>query len=149
MVYVDVETATFDTQSPVFVYETRPTDLEWSASASGQPMREQPSLESALLDLGLEDLIALPEIHGADEVQAALPVGGTVTDVVEALVTLLRKRQIQVWSGHWSRDPQIVLDQTMAEELLREVQRYTFKSPEDLSARVYYVNVENRCVTEH
>lgn len=111
-------------------------------------MSERPSLESALLELGLEDLIALPEIRGVEEVQAALPTDGTVTDVVEALVTLLRSRQIQVWSGHWPQDPKIVLDQTKAEELLRGVERYTFDSPEDLRARVYYVNVENLCVTE-
>lgn len=99
------------------------------------------SLRQALLDLGLEDLIPLPEIQGTEEVREVLE-PSTVEDLGTAWIGLLRERRIQVWSGHWSQDPEVV-DPTTAERLLRDEEQYEFNSPTDLQQRVYYVNVDN------
>jgi hypothetical protein len=103
-------------------------------------------LRQALLDLGLEDLIPLPEIPTAEEIREVLG-GGTVEDLAAVLIELLRERQIQVWSGHWSRDPEVV-DPVNAERLLRVEEQYEFNSSADQRLRVYYVNVDNLRVGE-
>lgn len=59
-----------------------------------------------------------------------------------ALVELLREGRIQIWADHWSQESEFV-DPATAEELLRDHQQYSFKSPADLRLRVYYVNVDN------
>lgn len=109
-------------------------------------MSDPTSLRQALLDLGLEDLIPLPEIPTAEEIREVLE-RGAVEDLATALVELLRQRRIQVWSGHWSQDPEVV-DPVTAEKLLRVEQQYEFNSPADQRLRVYYVNVDNLRVRE-
>jgi hypothetical protein len=104
-------------------------------------MSDPANLRRALLDLGLEDLIPLPEIPTAEEIRGFLE-RGTVQDLATALVELLRARQIQVWSGHWSQDPEVV-DPVTAEKLLRAEEQYKFNSQADQRLRVYYVNVDN------
>jgi hypothetical protein len=109
-------------------------------------MSNPTTLREALLDLGLEDLIALPEISTAEEVRAVLgPLA--VADLAAALVGLLRDGRIQVWSGHWSQEPRIE-DSVTAEKLLRTEDQYRFNSPADQQLRVYYVNVDNLRVGE-
>ncbi|MCA4135318.1 hypothetical protein [Arthrobacter sp. M4] len=104
-------------------------------------MSEQTDLREALLDLGLEDLIPLPEITTAEEIRSVRE-GATVADLSAALIGLLREGLIQIWSGHWSQDPEVV-DPVTAEDLLRVPEQYTFNSPADQRMRVYYVNVDN------
>jgi hypothetical protein len=109
-------------------------------------MSDPPSLRRALLDLGLEDLIPLPEIPTAEEIRGVIE-RGAVEDLATALIELLRERRIQIWSGHWSQDPQVV-DPVTAEKLLRVEEQYEFNSPADQRLRVYYVNVDNLRVGE-
>ncbi|MEK0156959.1 hypothetical protein [Arthrobacter oryzae] len=78
-------------------------------------MSEATDLRQALLDLGLEDLIPLPEILTEEEIRSE---GAAVEDISTALIGLLRERRIQIWSGRWSQDPEVV-DPATAEELLR------------------------------
>lgn len=110
-------------------------------------MSDPLSLRQALLDLGLEDLIPLPEVPTADEIRG-VPECGAVEDLSSALVTLLREGRIQVWSGHWSEDPEVV-DPETAEKLLRVEEQYEFNSRADQRLRVYYVNVDNLRVVEN
>lgn len=98
------------------------------------------NLRQALLDLGLEDLIPLPEIATEEEIRSEG--GAAVEDISTALIGLLREGRIQIWAGHWSQDPEVV-DPATAEELLRVDDQYAFNSPADQRLRVYYVNVDN------
>jgi hypothetical protein len=101
------------------------------------------SLKEALLDLGLEDLIALPEIASTPEVRAELDSArDAVEDISAALIELLREGRIQVWAAHWPQEPS-VLGEPTAESVLRDLRRYSFASePADME-RAYYVNVDN------
>jgi len=101
-----------------------------------EPIQE---VRQAVLDLGLEDVIPLPEI--ADEVRSIRP-DVAVEALRTALLALLKEGRIQVWSGRWPDEPQAV-DPAMAEELLRDDERYEFNSPADQRLRVYYINVDN------
>lgn len=100
------------------------------------------SLRELVLGEGLEDLIPLPEIAATARVQGAAAPESMVHKLTEVLVELLNEGRIQIWSGHWSTDPQPV-DTASAEHLLRVEEQYRFNSPADLRLRVYYVNVEN------
>lgn len=103
-------------------------------------MIDPKKLRKEILDLGLEDEIALPEIAGIEEIRSEG--GASVEDISTALIELLREGRIQIWAGHWSRESELV-DPGIAEDLLRDHEQYTFKSPADLRLRVYYVNVDN------
>lgn len=109
-------------------------------------MSDPTGLRQAVLDLGLEDLIPLPEIATGVEIRGVLR-RSTVEELATALVDLLRERRIQVWSGHWSQDPEVV-DPVTAEKLLGVEEQYAFNSPADQRLRVYYVNVDNLRVRE-
>src|SRR3712207_5456097 len=110
------------------------------ANTAGDAMTDPMRLRQALLDLGLEDLIPLPEIAGADEIREILE-PGRVAELATALVDLLHEGRIQVWSGHWSKDPEVV-DPHTAEKLLGVEEQYEFNSSADLRLRLYYANVE-------
>ena len=84
----------------------------------------------------------MPEIATAEEIRIVCEGPAAVEDLSTALIGLLREGRIQVFSGHWSQDPEVV-DPPKAEDLLRVEEQYTFNSPADLRLRVYYVNVEN------
>lgn len=102
-------------------------------------MIDPTNLRQALLDLGLEDEIPLPEASTDPEV---LSEGASVEDISTALIGLLREGRIQIWAGHWSQESELV-DPATAEELLRDHEQYTFNNPADLRLRVYYINVDN------
>jgi len=109
-------------------------------------MSEPTRLRRALLELGLEDLIPLPEIATAAEI-TGVGEGIAVERLSSALIGLLREGRIQVWSGHWPRDPEVV-DAAAAERLLRVEEHYQFNSQADERMRVYYVNVDNLRIGE-
>lgn len=105
-------------------------------------MTDLTPLHEALLELGLEDWIALPEIAVTPELRA-LARGDEATErVARALVELLRQGRIQVWSGHWQAEPKLV-DLESAESMLGDSRRYGFDAEATGLERVYYVNVEN------
>lgn len=105
-------------------------------------MTEMMQLQEALLELGLEDFIPLPEAIAAPEVLAAISSDRPVDAVARALVDLLRKDLVQVWTGHWRAEPTLA-SRKKAEVLLLDEQRYSFDAEVDGRERVYYVNVEN------
>ena len=105
-------------------------------------MTSTTSVHEALLELGLEDLIPLPEILDTPEVRRVTTSDQAVQAVSRALVDLLRTGRIQVWSGHWDDDPMPV-DVGVAEALVLDARRYSFSAEESGLERVYIVNVEN------
>jgi hypothetical protein len=105
-------------------------------------VKELTHLQSILLELGLEDLIPLPEISTTVEIRALPADTATIPQIAIALVELLRRGLIQVWIGHWSEDPQLAGGKR-AERLILDAEQYRFNSDSDEHLRVYYVNVEN------
>ena len=105
-------------------------------------MTDLTPLHEALLELGLEDWIPLPEILETPEVRPLVEGGAAVILVSRALVDLLARDRIQVWFGRWSDDPSPA-PRALAEELLLDERRYTFGAEETGLDRVYFVNVAN------
>lgn len=82
-------------------------------------------LHQALLDLGLEDLIPLPEIRATPELRDLAEDYQHFEKVSAALIDLLRAGRIQVWSGYWAAEPTLVNGDT-AGTILRDERRYSF-----------------------
>jgi len=99
-------------------------------------------LHEALLELGLEDWIPLPEILETPEVRPLIEGEAAVDVVSRALVDLLTRDRIQVWFGRWSEEPSPA-PRELAEELLLDERRYSFGADEIGLDRVYFVNVAN------
>jgi hypothetical protein len=100
-------------------------------------------LRDALLELGLEDLIPLPEILATPEVRELGEEYRRTENVSAALIDLLREMRIQVWDGFWYEDPKRISDE-LAEVVLGDIRRYSFDTESaDGLKRVYYVNVNN------
>jgi hypothetical protein len=105
-------------------------------------MTDVTPLHEALLELGLEDWIPLPETLDAQEVRPLVEEGKAVGLVSRALVDLLAQDRIQVWFGQWSADAGPAPRQ-LAEELLLDERRYSFGAEDAGLDRVYFVNVAN------
>jgi hypothetical protein len=105
-------------------------------------MTELTPLHEALLELGLEDWIPLPEICATPEIRGLSEHDQEVKNVAHALVQLLRQGRIQVWTGHWPDEPMPVSTET-AEAILFDEGRYSFDAETAGLERVYYANVEN------
>lgn len=105
-------------------------------------MTDLTPLQEALLDLGLEDWIPLPEILDTPEVRPLVEDGTAVGLVCRALVDLLAQDRIQVWFGQWSADPSPA-PREVAEKLLLDERRYSFGAEDAGLDRVYFVNVAN------
>ena len=100
-------------------------------------------LRFALLELGLEDLIPLPEILATPEVQELGEEYRHIEKVSATLIELLREMRIQIWDGFWHEEPKHISDE-LAEAVLRDMRRYSFDAEAaDGLKRVYYVNVNN------
>ena len=99
-------------------------------------------LREALLELGLEDLIPLPEIRETPEVHDLGQEYQDLRKISTVLVDLLRTGRIQVWAGQWPNEPAPVRLEE-AEALLRDERRYSFDAEADGLERVYFSNVEN------
>ncbi|CAN5251010.1 hypothetical protein BH11ACT1_BH11ACT1_06920 [soil metagenome] len=99
-------------------------------------------LYEALLELGLEDWIPLPEIVATPEVRSVVDCDRATEMVSLALVDLLRQGRIQVWAGRWPDEPTLVSDD-LAEAMLLDGRRYAFDTEASGDERVYFVNVEN------
>lgn len=105
-------------------------------------MTELTPIHEALLELGLEDLIPLPEIRETPEVRDLGEDYHHFEKISTALVDLLRAKRIQVWAGHWPDEPTVTSDE-VAEAILRDERRYSFDAEADGLERVYFTNVEN------
>jgi hypothetical protein len=100
-------------------------------------------LRDVLLDLGLEDLIPLPEILATPEVQELDAEYRHIQKISTALIELSREMRIQVWEGFWHEDPKHISGE-QAEAVLGDMRRYSFDAEAaDGLKRVYYVNVNN------
>jgi hypothetical protein len=100
-------------------------------------------LRDALLELGLEDLIPLPEILATPEVNELSAEYRHIQKVSEALIELLREMRIQVWEGFWYEEPKHISGES-AEAVLGDVRCYSFDAEAaDGLKHVYYVNVNN------
>ena len=105
-------------------------------------MTDLTPLHEALLELGLEDWIPLPEVFEAPEVRPLIEGKAAIDVVSRALVDLLVRGRIQVWFGRWSEEPSPA-SRELAEELLLDDRRYSFSADEIGLDRVYFVNVAN------
>lgn len=102
-------------------------------------MIDESSLREALLQLGLEDLIALPEIAKAEEI---VQLGDVQLQQIQwTLLRLLEEERIQVWSAHWREEPHRT-SSAQAKQFLKDPQKYEFNSESDLRQRTYYINVD-------
>jgi hypothetical protein len=101
-----------------------------------------PALYRALLELGLEDWIPLPEALATPEVRETVKQGEIVHAVREALVELLLGGRIRIYRGRWDADP-VPVSATQAVELLNEDRWYSFRIDDTDEERLYFVNVEN------
>ncbi|HEY5472044.1 MAG TPA: hypothetical protein VIK32_02520 [Candidatus Limnocylindrales bacterium] len=99
-------------------------------------------LHEALLELGLEDWIPLPEIFATPEVRSIIDSDRATEMVSLALVDLLRQGQIQVWAGRWPDEPTLV-SEDLAESMLLDGRRYSFDAEASGLERVFFVNVKN------
>jgi hypothetical protein len=102
------------------------------------------SLREAILELGLEDLIPLPEAITAVEV-----VGATSGDpevwrsLSEVLKDLVGEHRVQIFRGRWNDDNPATLPDNEALEVLGEERWYAFHTEDPDEERIYFVNVEN------
>jgi len=100
-------------------------------------------LRDALLELGLEDFIPLPEILATPEVNELSAEYRQKQKVSAALIELMHAMQIQVWEGFWDEEPERISGKP-AEAVLGDMRRYSFDDEAaDGLKRVYYVNVNN------
>ncbi len=105
-------------------------------------MNRLTALHEALLEIGLEDLIALAHIQGSQEVRALAQHQQGLDAISKALVDLLKLGRIQVWAGQWAEEPRIV-GEDVAEGILRDLRRYSFEAEQEGLDRVYFANVDN------
>ena len=107
-------------------------------------MAELTPLHEELLQLGMEDFIALWETILPPEARHRRANEPTFEQVSQALVELLELGCIRVLSGPWQDDEPKFVDPDVAKDLLRDRRRYT--SAEEIAnglERVYFVNVDN------
>jgi len=99
-------------------------------------------LRNALLDLGLEDWIPIPEAVASSEVREAVGDGSVVEAVSQALRVLVREGRVRLYRGHWNEESDPV---PLAEglELLNDPKWYRFRLDEPGEERLYFVNADN------
>jgi acyl-CoA hydrolase len=105
-------------------------------------MTDLTPLRDALLQLGLEDLIPLPEILMTPEVHELGETYQHSEKISAALIELFQEGRIQVWAGSWNEEPAHITDE-LAETSLGDARSYSFDAESDGLKRVYFVNVDN------
>lgn len=108
-------------------------------------MKRNAALADALLELGREDLIPLPEAMEAVEVREAVGDPVEWAAVAEALRTLLYAGQVRVYCGEWDDEDPVALLQDEAVRVLGEQSWYSWQdgTGEYSRERVWFVNVDN------
>ena len=97
----------------------------------------------ALLDLGLEDWIPLPEAVAEPEVVAAASGAEPAQAVADALVELVVEGKVLVYRGQWDSNDLEPVPSDDALALLREPHWFTFHVDDLVEERLYFVNVLN------
>lgn len=106
-------------------------------------MSELRPLHTALLELGLEDWISLPEAVDSMRFEGLLVADESIDKISRALVDLLREDRIQVWSGPWEAVQPSLVAVADAEAILNDPRRYSLDAEADGLDRVFYSNVDN------
>ncbi len=97
---------------------------------------------SILLDLGLEDLILLPEATAAPELREVAGGQDLVSVISSALGELVREDRIRLFRGRWNGEPQPVpVEEGL--KLLQDSVWYRFRTDEPNEERMYFINVNN------
>jgi hypothetical protein len=105
-------------------------------------MDESGTVRSILLDLGLEDLIPLPEAITAPELSEVAGARDLVDVISRALGTLAREDRIRLFRGRWNTEPQRVpVEEGL--RLLEDSAWYRFRADDPDEERLYFINVDN------
>jgi hypothetical protein len=104
--------------------------------------RSSGSPRAALLALGLEDWIPIPEAVADPEVLENIISEPVVDAISRALSELLQEGEIRLYRGHWDADPQAV-STADGIELLKDLRWYSFHIDDPREERLYFVNVKN------
>jgi hypothetical protein len=99
-------------------------------------------LRAALLELGLEDWIPIPEALSTPEVVDVVGGGDAVAAVRRALQALVESGEVVLYRGHWEADPQPV-PPAEALVLLEDPAWFAFHLEDPDEQRLSFVNVEN------
>jgi hypothetical protein len=99
-------------------------------------------LRSALLDLGMEDWIPIPEALTTPEVRGAIGDKDATTVVSGALAALVETGQVRLYRGAWNTEPS-PLTTTEALSLLNDPYWLRFHTDDPQEERLYFVNVAN------
>jgi hypothetical protein len=99
-------------------------------------------LSNALLDLGMEDWIPLPEATSDPEVLDSVGRNELVATMAAALIDLVESGKLRIYKGRWDEDPSPVLTQE-AVELLKDPRWYKFHIEDPAEERIFFVNVDN------
>jgi hypothetical protein len=105
-------------------------------------MTDLTPLRDALLELGLEDLIPLPQILTTLEVRELGEIYQHSEKISAALIELSREGRIQVWAGFWDEEPAHITGE-LAETSLGDARSYSYDAESDGRKRVYFANVDN------
>jgi len=100
-----------------------------------------PDLRTAVLELGLEGQIQLPEVTPT----AAERVGAenAIVRLREVMEGLVRDGRIRVYRGQWNDDHPAVITPEEAQTLLADPKWYEFRTADQDEERLHYVNVDN------
>lgn len=101
------------------------------------------ALRSALLELGLEDQIPLPEALGVEEVRAAADTADPVGDIGRALTSLAAEGRVVFYRGRWDDNDPPELPADVAAALLSDERWYRWRANEADAERLYYINTMN------
>ena len=100
-------------------------------------------VRAALLALGLEDWISLPEAVETRTFEGLLAIDDSLDAVSLPLLALLREGRIQVWCGPWQDEEPALIGTPEAEEILLDPRRYSLDGEDHGTDRVFYSNVDN------
>lgn len=99
-------------------------------------------LKRVLLDLGMEDLIPIPEAAADPAVLAAIDGDDTEAALRTVLGTLIASGQLVAYKGRWDDDPDPV-ERSTAVTLLDDTRWYRFRIDDPDEERLYFINVDN------
>jgi len=99
------------------------------------------AVRSTLLDLGLEDLIPVPESVATVRKRGSRQ---PEHDVRDALGVLGREGLVRFWRGPWNReDEHVEVSAHEAARLLEDMRWLCYNLDEADEERLYFINVEN------
>jgi hypothetical protein len=104
---------------------------------------QREALRDALLVLGLEDQIPLPEAIEDHDVQAAANPQDLVGDLGRTLTALAAEGRVVFYRGRWDDNDPPQLSRDEAAALLSDERWYRWRADEPDADRLYFMNVDN------